>query len=118
MKKTPLLDSSYKFSLQIFNLCRSIASKHNEFVITKQLLRSGTSIGANIQEATEAQSRKDFISKLSIALKEAKESIYWLRLLKDADLGQQEVMENQIQQCNELKYMLIASIKTSKDKIK
>lgn len=115
MTQSILQKKSYDFGLQIFNLCRNIAEKNKEYILTKQLMKAGTSIGANIQEASEAQSRKDFVSKLSIALKEAKESIYWLRLIRDTDLGSEYLMQGHIDMCNELKYMLISSIKTAKN---
>ena len=114
MKSIALQQRSFDFSLQIINLCRNISDKKKEYILTKQLIRSGTSIGANIQEATEAQSRKDFISKMSIALKEASESAYWLRLIRDSKLESSLVMEKNIDECNQLKYLLIASIKTAK----
>ena len=72
---------SFSFAVRIVKLCRNLQSDNKEFVLSKQLLRSGTSIGANVAESQQAQSRADFISKLSIALKEAVETNYWLRLL-------------------------------------
>lgn len=80
-----ILDLSYSFSLQVITLYKKLQDK-KEFVISKQLLRSGTSIGANVEEATAAQSRKDFISKMAIASKEARETRYWLRLLQESKL--------------------------------
>jgi len=76
---------SYAFALQIIALYRKLC-KANEFVLSKQLLRSGTSIGANVEEAQAGQSRADFISKISIASKEARETNYWLRLLRDSKI--------------------------------
>jgi four helix bundle protein len=76
-------DKTFKFSLDIVRLYKHLASK-GEFVLSKQLLRSGTSIGANVEEAIAAQSRKDFISKMAIACKEARETRYWLRLLNES----------------------------------
>lgn len=75
---------SYDFALRIIEISRSLV-RANEFVISKQLLRSGTSVGANVEEAQAAQSRADFVSKMSIASKEARESHYWLRLLRDSN---------------------------------
>lgn len=83
MRENIIQKKSYEFSLQIIALYRKLC-KNNEFVLSKQLLRSGTSIGANIEEAQAAQSRADFISKMSIASKEARETNYWLRLLRDS----------------------------------
>src|SRR5947207_1206794 len=84
--KSPLLDKSFTFAVRVVKLCRHIQQEKKEYVLTKQLLKSGTSIGANIEEATQGQSRRDFISKLSIALKEAHETRFWLRLLLSAEL--------------------------------
>src|SRR5829696_8375976 len=75
---------SYAFALQTINLYKHLAERKREYILSKQLIRSGTSIGANIAEAIQAQSRADFIHKLSIALKEAVETEYWLNLLRDA----------------------------------
>jgi four helix bundle protein len=80
-----ILELSFEFSIQIINLYKQLVDK-KEFVLSKQLLRSGTSIGANVEEAIAAQSRKDFINKLSIASKEARETRYWLRLLQKSNL--------------------------------
>ena len=114
MTKHLIQDKSYMFGLQVIHLCRNVADKKKEYILTKQLMRSGTSIGANVQEASEAQSRKDFIAKLSVALKEAKETAYWLRLIRDSELGSKDQVDAHIERCNELKYLLIASIKTAK----
>ncbi len=76
-------EKSYSFAIRIVRLYQHLSATKKEFVLSKQLLRSGTSIGANIEEAVGGQSRADFLSKVSIAYKEARESLYWLRLLKD-----------------------------------
>jgi len=114
MKNSILQQRSFDFSLQIINICRNIAEKQKEYVLTKQLMKSGTSIGANIQEASEAQSRKDFIAKMAISLKETKETLYWLKLIRESKLETVLVMDASIDQCDQLKYLLIASIKTAK----
>ena len=80
-----ILEMSFDFSLQIISLYKILIDK-KEFILSKQLLRSGTSIGANVEEATAAQSRKDFISKMSIASKEARETRYWIRFLDKSKL--------------------------------
>lgn len=85
MKNNPIKERSFIFALSIIKLYKKL-QRNNEFVISKQLLRSGTSIGANIEEATAAQSKKDFLHKMSIASKEARETTYWLRLLKESNL--------------------------------
>lgn len=76
---------SFAFAVRIVRLCQFLANEKREYVLSKQLLRCGTSIGANIEEAIGGQSRPDFLSKLSIAYKEARETLYWLRLLKETD---------------------------------
>jgi four helix bundle protein len=83
MKENLIQQKSYDFALKIIRLYRNLC-KANEFVLSKQVLRSGTSIGANVEEAQAGQSRADFISKMSIASKEARETNYWLRLLRDS----------------------------------
>lgn len=80
-KKNVILDKSFDFAVSVVELYKHLSTQKKEFVLSKQLLRSGTSIGANFEEAIAAQSRKDFISKMSIAAKEARESLYWLKLL-------------------------------------
>src|SRR5436190_24286040 len=84
-RENALKDKSYQFALRIVNAYKHIVSEKKEFVLSKQLLRCGTSIGANVAEANQAQSRPDFISKLSIALKEAVETEYWLNWLADSE---------------------------------
>ena len=84
MKENLIQEKSYAFALEIIDLYRKLG-KANEYVLSKQLLRSGTSIGANVEEAQAGQSRADFISKMSIASKEARETCYWLRLLRDSN---------------------------------
>ena len=79
--KNEILSLSFAFAVRIVNLYKYLTGDKQEYVLSKQLLRSGTSIGANVTEAQDAQSKKDFISKISIALKEAKESRYWIKLL-------------------------------------
>ena len=79
--KNEILDLSFKFAVRIVNLYKYLKDEKKEYILSKQLLRSGTSIGANITEAQDAQSKKDFISKLSISLKESKETRYWIKLL-------------------------------------
>ncbi len=86
MKKDNIIQTkSYNFAVRIIKLYKHLSQEKKEFVLSKQLLRSGTSIGANIEEAIGGQSRKDFFAKLTIAYKEARESHYWIRLLKDTD---------------------------------
>lgn len=81
MKENILSEKSYKFALRMIKLCKFMNAEHKEYVLSKQILRSGTSIGANIEESIHAQSKPDFIHKLSIAQKEAAETNYWLRII-------------------------------------
>lgn len=85
MKENVVQVKSYDFAVRIVRLYQQLSSQKKEFVLSKQLLRCGTSIGANVEEAIGGQSRADFVAKMTIAYKEARESSYWLRLLKDTD---------------------------------
>lgn len=86
MKKDNVIQiKSYEFALRVVKLYKHLSQEKKEYVLSKQLLRSGTSIGANVEEAIGGQSRKDFFAKLSISYKEARESHYWIRLLRDSD---------------------------------
>lgn len=111
--KNPLLGKSYQFSIRIVNASRHLMSEKKEYILSKQLLRSGTSIGANAEEAQGGQSRKDFVSKISISYKEARETHYWLRLLRDTDFLEQKVADSLIKDCEELKKILFSIIKSS-----
>ena len=84
-KKNIVADKSYAFALRIINLYKHLVSEQKEYVLSKQMLRSGTSVGALIKEAEHAQSKADFLNKMNIALKEANETEYWLMLLKDSN---------------------------------
>ena len=85
MKESILSEKSFAFALRIVQLYKYLTTEHKEYVLSKQVLRSGTSIGANIEEAKHAQSKIDFVHKLSIAQKEASETNYWIRLLSKSD---------------------------------
>ena len=111
MADSPLLSKSKAFALEIIRVCNEIKRNQKEGILTNQLVRSGTSIGANIREAFYAHSKADFIAKLQIALKECSESEYWLELLIESGYyADKTVMEH----CTELKRMLIASLNTAK----
>jgi len=92
MEKPKILDRTFQFSLKIISLYKVLVAK-NEFIISKQLLRSGTSIGANVHEASAAFSKRDFVFKMSIASKEARETQYWLKLLDQSDLVDYNLVE-------------------------
>ena len=113
MNDSPLLIKSKQFALKIINVCDTLYKQQKEFVLSNQLLRSGTSIGANIREAFYAQSKADFISKLHISLKETSESIYWLTLLDRTRLFDYSYDEL-LSIAEEIKRMLISSINTAK----
>lgn len=115
MKENKLADMSMSFSVRIINLVKDLKSKH-ESVISNQIGRSGTSIGANIYEANYAQGIKDFISKLEIALKEASETGYWLELLYRTNYIDEQTYTSLSEQCTSIRVMLIASCKTAKNK--
>ena len=109
---SPLLDKSKAFALQIIKVCNAVKSAKKETVLTNQLIRSGTSIGANIREAFYAHGKADFIAKLQIALKECSESEYWLELLLESGYYENPSI---LEQCIEVKRLLIASINTAKN---
>lgn len=114
MSKSILKDKSYAFSIRIVKLSQLLQSKKKEFVLSKQVLRSGTAIGALIREAEFGQSKADFIDKMSIALKEANETEYWLSILKDTNYIELNLFESMQSECKELIAMLVSSIKTAK----
>ena len=116
MSNSPLRDKSKEFAKQIVLLCRDIKSTHKESVLTNQLLRSGTSIGANLHEAQYAQGTKDFISKLEIAQKECYETEYWLELLFDTGYIPEPQYRTTQNNCGAIRRMLIASLNTIKSK--
>ena len=106
-------EKSFLFAIRIVNLSKYLVDK-NEYVLSKQVLRSGTSIGANIAEAQQAQSRPDFRSKLNIALKETSETVYWLRLLEATDYLSKSEFESIICDCIEIEKILTVSIRGMK----
>jgi len=109
-------DKSYAFALRIVKLYKYLVKDHKEYVLSKQLLRSGTSVGALVRESEYAQSKSDFIHKLSIALKEANETEYWLMLLNDADYLNDKMYQSIKPDIIELLKLLTAIINTSKNK--
>lgn len=110
-KENIILNKSFDFALQIIELYKQLILE-KEFVLSKQLLRSGTSIGANVEEATAAISKKDFTAKMSIASKEARETRYWLRLLKNSNLVSIN-LEKELQEIEQIINILTAIVKTS-----
>ena len=116
MSNSPLREKSKEFAKEIVILCRDIKNVHREAVLTNQLLRSGTSIGANLHEAQYAQGTKDFISKLEIAQKECYETEYWLDLLFETRYIPTEQFKSLQNACGAIRRMLIASLSTIKSK--
>ena len=112
--KSPFAEKSYAFAVQIVYTCDSIAESKREFILTKQLVRSGTAISALYQESRHAESRADFIHKLAIALKECNESIYWINLLYDTGKMPSEKHTALLEDATQLLKMLTAMIITSK----
>lgn len=114
MSQSQLSTQSFNFALKVISLTKALQENQKEFILSKQFLRSGTSIGALIREAQFAQSRADFINKLSISLKESNESLYWIELISKSYL----IYENNCYElsidCNNIKAMLISSVKTAK----
>lgn len=108
-----ILDKSFNFSVSSINYYRK-SIKNTEYIILNQFLRSATSVGANVREAQHAQSKKDFISKMYIALKEANETEYWLKLLKESNSHNLKEIETLLKECIEINKILFSLIKTSK----
>ena len=111
MKNSPLMDKSKAFALEIIKVCNYVKQNKRETVLTNQLIRSGTSVGANIREAFYGHGRADFIAKLQIALKECSESEYWLELLIESGYYEDSYI---LDLCIEVKKLLISSLNTVK----
>lgn len=105
---------SYAFALRIVKAYRHLTEVKKEFVLSKQVLRSGTSVGANVEEAIGGQTKKDFYAKLNIAYKEARETLYWLRLLQDSEYLSKKESESLMMDCDELLKIIGSIIKTMK----
>lgn len=115
--ENPILKKSFDFALLIIEINKFLTTHENEYVLSKQLLRSGTSIGANAEEAQEAESNADFIHKFSISNKECSETLYWLRLLMVSGyLNDFKKSDEALSRCRELKRMLVSIIKGAKRK--
>ena len=115
MYDNPLLEKTLKFASRIVKLHQYLIKEKKESVISKQIIRSGTSIGANANEAAYGVSQADFIAKMQIALKETAETEYWLRLLVLSNHIEKEQGQSMINDCLEIKRILIASLKTAKE---
>ena len=108
-------EKSHKFAVRIVRLYRYLCKEKHEYVLSKQLLRSGTSIGANVSEALDGQSRADFTAKMSVALKEARETEYWLELLRETEYLSEVEYESIRKDSGEVARLLTAIVKTSRN---
>lgn len=116
MAQSIMLDKAKDFAVNVVNVCKDIKATTKESVLTNQLLRSGTSIGANIHESKYAHGTADFVAKMQIALKECFESEYWLEILYKTNYLSEELYDSLKQECGSIRSMLISSINTSKSK--
>ena len=114
MKKNIIKDKSFAFALRVVKLAKFLETKKKEFVLSRQVLRSGTAIGALVREAEHAESKADFVHKLNIALKEANETLYWLELLYQGEYIEKQSFQSIATDSEELIKLLIAIVKTSK----
>lgn len=108
-------EKTYAFALRVIKLYNYLIETNKEYVLSKQILRNGTSIGANVEEAIGGHSKKDFIARIQIAYKEAREVHYWLRLLRDSNYIDDKLAESLLSDCEEIVAILTAILKTSKD---
>ncbi len=118
MKENIIRDKSYNFALRIIKLYRYLVSDKKEYILSKQVLRSGTSIGANIEEAIGGYSDKDFIAKLSLAYKEARETKYWINLLVDSNYLDTKLVGSLLEECEEICKIIGRIQITCKEKIR
>jgi four helix bundle protein len=116
MKENIIQQKSFQFAVRIINLYKYLTNDKKEFVLSKQILRSGTSIGANIEESIGGQSERDFLSKLSISYKEARETIYWLKLLKETEYISKDEFESIHSEAEEICKILARIVITMKGK--
>lgn len=115
MKRNILKEKSFAFAVRVVHLYQYLLTERHEYVLSKQVLRSGTSVGASVRESINAESKKDFVHKLTIALKEADETSYWLELLFHTDFLRIKLYESLQNDCSELIKLLTSSIKTAKE---
>ncbi len=108
-------DKRFRFAVRIVRMAQHLRRQHSEFVLSKQVLRSGTRIGANVEEALAGQSRKDFIANMAVASKETRETIYWIRLLKETEYLDERSADSLLQDCGELKKLLTSIVKSSQE---
>lgn len=116
-KNNPVQEKSYKFALHVVAFCMNQMNVKHEYILSKELLRSGTSIGANIEEGLHAPSKKDFVNKFCISFKEAHESRYWLLLMKDSKMASLNECEKLLAEIGEIIALLTAILKKSKESL-
>ena len=117
MKENILANKTIDFAVKIINFYKFLCNEKREYVISKQILKSGTSIGANVRESRNAQSEADFINKLNIALKEADETQYWLEIMEKSDIINIEQFDDLNKDVNEIISILVSTLKTLKKKM-
>jgi four helix bundle protein len=116
MSYNAVQEKSYAFALRVIEVYRFLIEERKEFVLARQLLRSGTSIGANVEEALGGQTERDFFAKMNIAYKEARETHYWLRLLRDSRMISEDIASSLLADCDELLKLSGTILKTLKQK--
>jgi four helix bundle protein len=114
MKENPIENKSFAFALRVVKLAKYLESEKREFVLSRQMLRSGTAIGALVREAEHAESKADFIHKMSIALKEGNETLYWLELLQEGGYIECQSFASALSDCEELVRLLVSIVKSAK----
>lgn len=115
MKDNVIVTKSFMFAVRIVKLCKKLVSENREYVLSNQLLKSGTSIGANVEEAVGGITKREFTAKLQIAYKEARETRYWLRLMAETDIIEKAEAESFLTDCEELIRIIVAILKSSKN---
>lgn len=116
MSDSIMLDKSIELSIDIVNLSKRLQNENHEYVLSQQIVRSGTSVGANIHESKYAQSNADFVSKMKIALKECYETEYWLKILVETDYIDENSFKDLNNKCGKIRRMLISSVNTAQNK--
>ena len=115
MKENIIADKSFRFAIRIVKLGQYLMNEKKEFILSRQIIKSGTSIGANIEEADGGQSKADFIAKCQISYKEAKETKYWLRLLEATEYIEPKLAKSLLEDCQEIIRIIQAILKTAKE---
>ena len=117
LKENPIKEKSFQFAVRIVKLYKYLSVEQKEFVLAKQILRCGTSIGANVNEAQQGQSKKDFLMKMNIALKECSETKYWIELLYETEYINNKIKQSIYEDCMELEKLLTSIVKTTSESI-